>query len=249
MTCAENGKKDFLPNHPRYILLNLMSINLNPLLRTISYSFKDLALLKQALTHRSHADSDNERLEFLGDSILNFIITEELFKRFPRLNEGELSRYRASLVKEETLAIIAQNLNLGDYLQLGGGELKSGGFRRPSILADALEALIAALYFDSGIEQCRIFIHHFFAEKLDNVAVVSKQKDAKTALQEYRQAKQQSLPRYDLLTVSGEEHNQLFEIVCTIDGISHSTSAIASSRKQAEQLAAEAFLLFLQRPK
>jgi ribonuclease-3 len=219
------------------------------LMREIAYLFKDTDLLKQALTHRSHTDPDNERLEFLGDSILNFVISDELYKRFSRLDEGALSRFRASLVKGETLALIAQDLNLGDYLQLGGGELKSGGFRRPSILADSLEALIAAIYLDSGLAHAQAFIQRLFVEKLDNLAILSDKKDPKTTLQEYVQAKKMSLPQYTLINTKGEDHEQHFELQCTIQGIRHMTLAIASSRRQAEQIAAEAFLTFLQNEK
>jgi ribonuclease-3 len=224
-----------------------MNLNkLSPLMRKIGYVFKEPAFLRQALTHRSHAEANNERLEFLGDSILNFLISAELYQRFPRLDEGELSRLRASLVKGETLAVIAQELGLGEYLQLGPGELKSGGFRRPSILADAFEALIAAIYLDSNIGQCQIFIRTFFAKKLADLSVLSHQKDPKTALQEYLQAKKMPLPQYLLLNTSGEDHEQQFELKCIVEGVAHESLAVSSSRRQAEQIAAEAFLLFLQ---
>ena len=217
-------------------------MNLDHLIRKIAYTFKDPNLLKQALTHRSHENANNERLEFLGDSILNFVITQELYQRFPTINEGELSRFRSGLVKEETLAEIAKNLNLGEYLQLGGGELKSGGFRRPSILADSLEAIIAAIYLDSDIKQSQSFILTHFADKIDSINIDAKKKDPKTALQEYLQSRKMSLPLYTLLNTTGEDHEQCFEIECTVDKIEYKTSASAVSRRKAEQMAAEEFL-------
>jgi ribonuclease-3 len=222
-------------------------MNTQSLIRKIGYTFKEPKLLQQALTHRSHDSADNERLEFLGDSILNFIITEELYKRFPHLSEGELSRFRAGLVKGETLAVIAQDLGLGDYLQLGGGELKSGGFRRPSILADSLEAIIAAIYLDSSIQSCQVFILTHFATKIDSINVDAKKKDPKTALQEYLQSRKMPLPVYTLLSTTGEDHEQCFEIECLVEKIDYKTKASAESRRKAEQRAAEQFLLRLQR--
>ena len=221
-------------------------MNLDRLMRKIAYTFKNTGLLRQALTHRSHESVDNERLEFLGDSILSFVITAELYARFPQLSEGELSRFRATLVKGETLALIAQDLGLGEYLQLGGGELKSGGFRRPSILADSLEALIAAIYLDSDLRQSQHFIKTFFAKKLDTVSLDAKKKDAKTALQEYLQAVKRPLPVYNLISTTGEDHEQIFELECTVASFDYKTRAAAVSRRKAEQMVAEEFLQWIQ---
>jgi ribonuclease-3 len=211
------------------------------LMQKLQYQFKDISLLKAALTHRSVRGENNERLEFLGDSLLNFIIGEQLYRTFPQAKEGDLSRLRASLVKGETLAEIAQEFELGDFLRLGPGELKSGGFARKSILADAFEAIIGAIYLDSNFESCRERVLDWFAERVKAIHL-SLQKDPKTRLQEYLQAQHLPLPRYEILTIEGEAHAQIFHIECKVSGLSFVTSSVGPSRRKAEQYAAEKFL-------
>jgi len=212
-------------------------VSVKLLCHQLGYTFKDASLLRIALTHRSAVGKNNERLEFLGDSILNFVIAEALFERYPKAKEGELSRLRASLVKGDTLAKLARELDLGAYLKLGGGELKSGGFRRDSILADALEAVLAAVYLDSDFATCRALIQRLFESQLAALPVVAALKDPKTRLQEILQARQQALPSYDIMAVSGEPHAQKFTVRCTLDdGLV--TTAEGSSRRKAEQEAA-----------
>ena len=224
---------------------NHTSSKLDDIGRKLGYIFNDSRLLVTALTHRSAAGVNNERLEFLGDSILNFAIAEVLYERYPKAKEGELSRLRASLVKGETLARIARQLKLGDYLNLGGGELKSGGFRRSSILADALEALLAAVYLDSDFVTCKRLIRRLFESQLAGLPPVKELKDPKTRLQEMLQAQQRALPVYDVLAVSGEAHAQQFTVRCTVDA-ELTTTAEGSSRRKAEQEAARLALRQLQ---
>ncbi|MCB1715117.1 MAG: ribonuclease III [Candidatus Competibacteraceae bacterium] len=214
-----------------------MIAKIDTLCRRLGYTFTDDALLRTALTHRSAAGTNNERLEFLGDSILNFVIAEALFEHYPKAREGELSRLRASLVKGDTLADAARAIELGDYLNLGSGELKSGGFRRDSILADALEALLAAVYLDSDFATCRALIRRLFGQQLAALPAADQLKDPKTRLQEALQARQQALPVYDVLAVSGEPHDQKFTVRCTIDN-GLVTVAEGASRRKAEQEAA-----------
>ena len=214
-----------------------MIAKIDTLCRRLGYTFTDDALLRTALTHRSAAGANNERLEFLGDSILNFVIAEALFEHYPKAREGELSRLRASLVKGDTLADAARAIELGDYLNLGSGELKSGGFRRDSILADALEALLAAVYLDSDFATCRALIRRLFGQQLAALPAADQLKDPKTRLQEALQARQQALPVYDVLAVSGEPHDQKFTVRCTIDN-GLVTVAEGASRRKAEQEAA-----------
>lgn len=208
----------------------------------LGYTFKDERLLKQALTHRSVQSHNNERLEFLGDSILNFVIAEALFQRLPAANEGELSRYRATLVREETLAEIAIAFQLSDYLILGVGELKSGGFRRRSILADALEAIIAAVFLDAGSEVCQHLVATWFAERVDSVTKLKIVKDSKSTLQEYLQANRFPLPCYEIVKTTGEAHAQVFQVRCSVAGFSQFTEGTGLCRRYAEQAAAEKFL-------
>lgn len=214
-----------------------MNAKLDTLCRRLGYTFTDDALLRTALTHRSAAGANNERLEFLGDSILNFVIAEALFEHYPKAREGELSRLRASLVKGDTLAKAARAIELGDYLNLGSGELKSGGFRRDSILADALEAVLAAVYLDSDFVTCQALIRRLFGQQLAALPAADQLKDPKTRLQEALQARQQALPIYDVLAVSGEPHDQKFTVRCTIDN-GLVTVAEGASRRKAEQEAA-----------
>lgn len=212
------------------------------LCRTIHYRFKDEALLKRALTHRSVNKDNNERLEFLGDSILGFVIANLLFQAFPNETEGKLSRLRAHLVKEERLAEIAGELELGDYLILGPGELKSGGHRRQSILADAFEAVIAAIYLDGGIESAQMFIITLYENRVKTADIHSSHKDDKTLLQEFLQSKKQALPIYVLDKTTGEEHHQLFYVSCHVNGITPVGKGRGSTRRKAEQEAAKALL-------
>jgi ribonuclease-3 len=212
------------------------------LLRRLGYRFTNSALADQALTHRSFGGAHNERLEFLGDSLLNLLIAEALYQRFPDTREGELTRMRASLVKGETLAAVARDLQLGDALRLGSGEMKSGGWRRDSILADALEAIIAAIYLDSGLDACRERVLTWFDERLRQVSPGEVNKDPKTRLQ----ARAQALPTYQLHATHGEAHNQQFEIHCQVPSIAGRTfEGQGSSRRTAEQAAAQAALDFL----
>lgn len=221
-------------------------INLDRLCRVINYDFTNKELLKQALSHRSAGKNNNERLEFLGDSILNMVIATALFNKFPEESEGNLSRLRAYLVKGETLASIALNIGLGDYLILGQGELKSGGFRRESILADSLEAIFAAIFLDSNIEQSQSTILNLFNDLLIDDLLANKIKDAKTQLQEYMQSKKLPLPIYNLTKVVGNEHEQKFYITCSIPSIDATAKGHGSTRRRAEQSAATKLLSMLQ---
>jgi len=213
---------------------------LDRLCRTIRYRFSDPRLLRQALTHRSAGVPNNERLEFLGDSILNCIIAQDLYRRYPKLSEGELSRLRAYLVKEQRLAEVAVKLALGDYLILGEGEMKSGGYRRPSILADTVEALIGAVFLDSGFAQAVEVIATLYHGMLENLDAKAVGKDPKTLLQEYAQSRKYALPRYTVVTTSGEAHQQNFEVECVIPELNICSHGSGSSRRGAEQDAAQA---------
>ncbi len=212
---------------------------LNRLQHSLGYEFSDPALLRLALTHRSALGDNNERLEFLGDSIVNHIVAESLFRRFPEASEGEMSRMRAGLVKGDTLAEIARELGLGDYLRLGPGERKSGGHRRGSILADALEATIGAMLLDSDVERCRKSVLPWFESRLALLSLEGLDKDPKTRLQEYLQGRQCPLPDYQLLAVEGEDHEQSFEVSCCLEKPALVTKGNGSSRRRAEQVAAE----------
>lgn len=218
-----------------------MNKDLDQLCRRLGYQFNDKSLLQRALTHRSAARNNNERLEFLGDSVLGYIITQALFERYQKDNEGKLSRYRSLLVKGETLADIARQFNIGDYLYLGGGELKSGGFRRASILADSVEAIIGAMVLDSDINTATNIVLSWYDERLDEVGQ-STLKDPKTRLQEYLQGKKLALPSYEIIRIEGKEHNQVFYVECQVESLGVSLEAKGSSRRNAEQLAAEQIL-------
>jgi len=213
--------------------------------KKLGLTFTDPQLLVMALTHRSFSSKNNERLEFLGDSILGFVIAQKLYDRFPDASEGTLSRLRASLVNESSLAELARKHQLGDYLFLGSGELKSGGFRRDSILSDALEAIMGALFKDQGIVVCQQWIETLFTEKLDSLSANSGQKDPKTQLQELMQAKKLDLPEYNLISMSGLSHEQTFTVNCTISLVEETTVGAGITRKKAEQAAAEQMLLLL----
>ncbi len=220
--------------------------DLNALHDRLGYRFQDPRLLKQALTHRSVGSVNNERLEFLGDAILNLVIAEALYRRFPHIDEGRLSRLRANLVKGETLAAAARRIELGESLLLGPGELKSGGFRRDSILAGALEAVIGAVYLDGGLEAARTLIHRLLAEELERVSPEGPIKDAKTRLQEYLQGRRLPLPTYSVTAVEGHAHDQVFEVSCRVSVLEEAVVGRGSSRRRAEQQAAQCALQRLQ---
>jgi ribonuclease III len=223
-----------------------LKAELDKLERALDYRFRSQSMLGEALTHRSAAGNNNERLEFLGDGILNFVIASELFHRRPDDPEGILSRLRASLVNRVSLAELARELELGAYLRLGSGELKSGGHRRDSILADALEAIFGAVYLDGGYEQCRALVLRLYRERLDSLPEIGELKDPKTRLQEYLQGTRQALPIYTVLEISGKAHDQSFRVRCQISDDGIETEGVGSSRRQAEQCAAEAMLEALQ---
>ncbi|MGZ4995275.1 MAG: ribonuclease III [Methylobacter sp.] len=215
------------------------------LCKKLGLAFNNPQLFTMALTHRSASPNNNERLEFLGDSILGFVIAQKLYELFPGACEGVLSRLRASLVNQSSLAELARKHQLGDYLLLGSGELKSGGFRRDSILSDAVEAIIGALYNDQGMDACQQWILQLFAEKLKNLSLDNWQKDPKTQLQELMQSKKMELPDYTLITMSGLAHEQTFKVKCTTALIAESCIGTGNSRKKAEQSAAELMLELL----
>ena len=210
-----------------------------PLQRKLGYSFAQASLLQQALTHRSHSLAHNERIEFLGDSILNCCIADELYRRFGELKEGELSRLRASLVRQEALAELAQQLELGTYLRLGEGELKSGGFRRPSILADSLEALFGAVFLDGGFGAAQGVIRGLYASLLEHMDPLTLDKDPKTLLQESLQARRIPLPQYAVVATKGAAHKQQFQVECHIPELAIRTTGFGASRRIAEQEAAQ----------
>lgn len=213
---------------------------------SFGHVFKDPGLLTQALTHRSAAAAHNERLEFLGDALVNLIVAEALFQHWPKADEGTLTRARAELVRESALAVIARELDIGSRLTLGPGELKSGGHRRDSILADALEAVVAAIHLDAGFETCRQVVLPWFGASIAALPPPNKLgKDAKTRLQEWLQARQKPLPVYVLLSESGDEHAKTFRIECGLSDPAISCEGEGSSRRAAEQVAAEAVLQVL----
>ncbi|WP_420820183.1 ribonuclease III [Salinicola halophilus] len=215
--------------------------------RRIGYEFRDRTRLELALTHRSVGGGNNERLEFLGDSIVNFVIGEALFERFPAAREGQLSRLRAGLVKGQTLAVVAREFDLGECLRLGSGEMKSGGHRRDSILADALEAVIGAIYLDAGMDVARSRVLAWFETRLEAIDLHNTQKDPKTRLQEFLQSRQQALPRYEVTLVEGEAHAQTFSVECHVAMLGDEpTLGEGTSRRLAEQQAAEVALAQLE---
>ena len=206
------------------------------------HRFSDTGLLRQALTHRSAGVPHNERLEFLGDSIVNLLIAELLFQRWPKADEGALTRARAELVREASLALIGRQLELGARLTMGPGEMKSGGHRRDSILADALEAVVAAIYLDAGFDACRATVVPWFEDLLAALPVGKPGKDAKTRLQEWLQARQRPLPLYELVSESGDDHAKVFRVSCTIIDPTLHAEGEGSSRRNAEQAAAVALI-------
>lgn len=212
------------------------------LAKTLGYEYQDINFLQHALTHRSMGATNNERLEFLGDSLVNFMIADALFHQFNKLPEGDMSRVRAHLVKGDTLAIIGREYNISDYLVLGPGELKSGGYRRDSIIADAVEAIIASVYEDGGLDACRDLVSRFYAKRLAELDPKKVGKDPKTRLQEYLQSQNEQLPEYSIISVNGAAHAQEFTVSCFVGKLNSKFEAVASSRRKAEQKAAETAL-------
>jgi ribonuclease-3 len=210
--------------------------------RALGCRLPDGALLEEALTHRSFSSRNNERLEYLGDAVLSFVVAGMLYREFPDATEGELSRFRSSLVSGESLGAIALDLGLGEHLRLGEGELKSGGFRRASILADALEAVIGAVYLGAGLDAARAAVERLLGPRLPLLPSAAALKDPKTRLQERLQGRGLALPRYEILEVSGEPHDQRFRIRCSADDLGLAAEATGTSRRRAEQEAAERLL-------
>ena len=210
--------------------------------KNFSYEFKDISLLKQALTHRSVSKNNNERLEFLGDSVLGCVISEELYIRYPLIDEGQLSRLRSHLVRGQTLANLAKTLNISESLTLGQGELKSGGFRRESILADAFEAILGAIFLDSDYLIVKRIILELFDELLNQAKPEDSLKDFKTQLQELLQKKGYSLPSYELIQTKGKDHNAIFYVSCTVTELNLKSEKNAKSIKRAEQACAQTIL-------
>lgn len=222
-------KKKSNPNQQRQLLR---------FCKALRYEFHNLDILEEALTHRSKHAINNERLEYLGDAILGFLIAKRLYTLFPNATEGELSRCRSKLVKGDTLAKLAKALNLGEYILLGPGELKSGGFRRNSTLADTFEAIIGAIYIDGGLENAQSFIDLQFDELLNSINLDETLKDPKTQLQELLQSRKQPLPVYDVVSTSGSDHEQIFIVRCGVEGLSEQVLGEGKSRRKAEQAAA-----------
>ena len=215
---------------------------LENLQQSLAYQFSNPELAQLALTHRSANAAHNERLEFLGDSLLGFIVAQTLFTLNPQASEGELSRMRSALVNKNALAAAARNLGIGEYLQLGTGEANSGGRDRDSILADTVEALIAAIYLDGGIDACTTFVNRISESKLAGEAAATEQKDAKTRLQEFLQAQGKNLPKYEVVEISGAAHEQVFHISCRLESLGTEATGSGSSKREAEQQAAKNIL-------
>ncbi|NND91467.1 MAG: ribonuclease III [Granulosicoccus sp.] len=216
--------------------------DLGTLTERLDYQFKDSGLLDIALSHRSSGASNYERLEFLGDSFLNFIVASELYHHRPDEDEGALSRLRASLVRQSTLAEIARELSLGDYLNLGVGELRSGGFRRDSILSDVVESIVGAVLLDGGYEVARALVLRLYAHRIDTLPPSSDLKDPKTRLQELLQSQSLARPEYQVLETSGKSHDMRFTVLCSLPELALTTRAMATSRRKAEQAAAAMML-------
>lgn len=225
--------------------ISVQSVKYQQLQNRLGYEFKTPALLRQALTHRSHGAHNNERLEFLGDSILNLVIGDALFTRFSDVREGQLSRLRSQLVKGETLAEIAREFQLGECLILGEGEMKSGGHGRDSILADSVEALIGAIYTETDFDTCRQHVLSWFAPRLASLTVDTSGKDPKSRLQEHLQSLRKPLPEYEVVEAAGESHAQIFTIECRVVLLKQAVRAQATSRREAEKMAATEILRLL----
>lgn len=223
-----------------------MPVTLTPLETCLGHTWRDRPLLAQALTHRSFGATNNERLEYLGDGVLNCVVGLMLYQRFPDLPEGRLSRLRANLVNQDALHEIARGLDLGRFLRLGEGELKSGGASRPSILADALESLFGAAFLDGGFETASAMIERLFSERINAINPTVQGKDAKTRLQEWLQSRHHSLPCYTLVDTSGQAHAQTFHVECRIAALKITTLGQGCNRKTAEQIAAKAALAQLE---
>ena len=215
------------------------------LCRLLDYRFADAELLERALTHRSAAGLNNERLEYLGDAILGFVVADALYHQFPTASEGQLSRLRAALVKRDTLAQIAREYDLGDYLTLGAGELRSGGHARASILADGVEAIFAAIYLDGGYKAVREVILSIFTKRIQVLNLEDHQKDPKTRLQELLQSRKLELPSYEVIAINGDPHQQTFHVRCVVDDLQREVEGSGSSRRKAEQDAASRLLSIL----
>lgn len=213
----------------------------------LNYTFQQPKLLKVALTHRSKGGDHNERLEFLGDAVVNFVIAEALYQQFPKATEGELSRWRASLVNRDALADLAKDFDLGPFLFLGPGELRSGGSERQSILSCAMEAIIGAVYLDGGFEAARTKIMEWYASLLHSLSSAASHKDPKTLLQESLQSRRLPLPLYTVEEIEGEAHQQLFTVSCQVEGMTEKTLGKGTSRRRAEQDAAQAMLILLKK--
>ena len=211
--------------------------NLDRFQSRLGYEFNNADLLNQALSHRSVGRPNNERLEFLGDSIIGFYIAEMLFRRFPSQSEGALTKMRASLVREKTLAIIARKLEMQPLLIMGGGEMKSGGFNRDSVLSDAFESIVGAVYLDGGISSVETLLHNIYCDMLEAIQPAGL-KDSKTALQEFLQKRDYSLPIYEVVDESGDAHDLVFTVICRISGFDYEFQGVGKSRKLAEQTAA-----------
>ncbi len=233
--------------HLRNNRVNNTSIDYQRLQKKLGHQFADESLLTLSLTHRSYSKLNNERLEFLGDSVLSTTIAEYIFNHYPEENEGILSRLRSSLVKGETLADIAREYALSDYLIMGEGELKSGGFRRDSILADVVEAIIGAIFVDSGMHESQSFILRIFKSRLDTLSIDKHLKDPKTRLQEILQSKKLPLPQYVVIDIEGESHDQKFTVSCKTKLYPEPVIATASTRRQAEKMAATKILEFAEK--
>lgn len=227
--------------------MSLTASAIRQLNQAIGYEFKDTDLLQRALTHRSASSKHYERLEFLGDSILNMVIAEALYERFTRENEGDLSRMRATLVCGPMLARFGRQFELGTHLLLGPGELKSGGFRRESILSDAVESIIGAVYLDSDLATCKAMILHWFESHLDEIKPGVSHKDPKTRLQEIMQGRQLPLPTYQVVAQQGQAHNQQFTVSCQVENLADPFLGTGTSRRKAEQSAASAVLQQLEK--
>ena len=215
---------------------------MDKLQKKFSYEFNDIGLLKQALTHRSVSKNNNERLEFLGDSVLGCVVSEELYRRYPLIDEGQLSRLRSHLVRGQTLANLAKTLNISESLTLGHGELKSGGFRRESILADAFEAILGAIFLDSDYLTVKNIILELFVDLLNQARPEDSLKDFKTQLQELLQKKGYSLPSYELIQTKGKDHNAIFYVSCMVQELNLKSEKNAKSIKRAEQACAQSIL-------